>query len=249
MTRLTDKTALVTGGSRGIGAAIVKRLAAEGARVAFTYTQAEDKAQALASEIRNAGGEALAIRADSADTRSVEAAVEQTAKAFGGIHILVNNAGVIAFKSIDDHEGDLADVDRMLAVNLSGVSATVRAVTKHMGEGGRIVSIGSSLGERMGALSGLGDYAASKAAVASYTRGWAWDLGKKGITVNTVQPGPVATDMNPDNTDFAESMKGGLALGRYGHVDEIASAVAFLVSPEASYITGTTLNVDGGQNA
>jgi 3-oxoacyl-[acyl-carrier protein] reductase len=248
MSNLKDKVALVTGGSRGIGAAIVKRLAADGAAVAFTYLNAEEKAKLLVNEIENAGGRAVAIKADSADAKAAQEAVEKTVKSFGKLDILVNSAGVSAFKTIDNTDGDLQDVERLMAVNLTGVSATVRAATKYLPEGGRVISIGSTFADRL-AFAGFSDYAASKAAVAAYTRGWAWDLGKKGITVNTVQPGPTATDMNPDDTDFAKAVKANLALGRYGRSEEIAAVVAFLASPDASFITGSTLTVDGGQNA
>lgn len=248
MSKLKDKVALVTGGSRGIGAAIVKRLAADGAAVAFTYLNAEEKANLLVKEIENAGGRAVAIKADSADAKAAQDAVEKTVKSFGKLDILVNSAGVSTYKTIDNTDGDLQDVERLMAVNLTGVSASVRAATKYLPEGGRVISIGSTFADRL-AFAGFSDYAASKAAVAAYTRGWAWDLGKKGITVNTIQPGPTATDMNPDDTDFAKTVKANLALGRYGRSEEIAAAVAFLASPDASFITGSTLTVDGGQNA
>ncbi|MBL7858138.1 MAG: SDR family oxidoreductase [Cyclobacteriaceae bacterium] len=248
MSNLKNKVALVTGGSRGIGAAIVKRLAADGAAVAFTYLNAEDKANTLVKEIQSKGGKAVAIKADSADTKAAAAAVENTVKLLGRLDILVNSAGVTTFNTIDNHEGDLAEVERLMAVNLTGVSASVRAATKHLPEGGRVISIGSTFAERL-PYAGFADYAASKAAIAAYTRGWARDLGKKGITVNTVQPGPTATDMNPDNSDFSESIKAGLALGRYGKVEEIASVVSFLAGPDASFVTGSTVTVDGGQNA
>ncbi|MDJ1505819.1 SDR family NAD(P)-dependent oxidoreductase [Xanthocytophaga agilis] len=249
MSPLTNKVALVTGGSRGIGAAIVKRLAADGASVVFTYLNAEEKAVALVTEIEKKGGHALAIKADSGNPKSLELAVEETIKAYGQLDILVNSAGISVYSPVDTTETDPAELEKILAVNLSGVAAATRIASRYIGEGGRIISIGSTFASRLGGFSGFADYAATKAAVAAYTRGWAWDLGKKGITVNTVEPGPTATDMNPDNTDFAQSVKSGLALGRYGTVEEIAAAVAFLASPEASFITGSTLTVDGGQNA
>jgi 3-oxoacyl-[acyl-carrier protein] reductase len=244
----TTKVALVTGGSRGIGAAIVKRLAADGKKVAFTYLNAADKAIDLVNEIKKAGGEAFAIKADSGDVKSAEKVVEETVKQFGRLDILVNSAGVTTFSVVDNAGDDLTHVDRLFAVNLNGVAATVRAASKYIGEGGRIVSIGSTFADRL-ANAGFADYAASKAAVAAYTRGWAWDLGKKGITVNTVQPGPTDTDMNPDGTEFSDKIKTGLALGRYGKSEEIAAAVSFLTSDDASFVTGSTLTVDGGQNA
>lgn len=170
-------------------------------------------------------------------------------QAFGQLDILVNNAGVSAYSPIDSQEHNQSDVDRLHAVNLTGVAAATRAAAKYLSNGGRVISIGSTFGSRLGGFAGFADYAATKAAVAAYTRGWAWDLGKKGITVNTVEPGPTATDMNPDNTDFSAIVKNSLALGRYGTAGEIAAAVAFLASPEASFVTGSTLTVDGGQNA
>ena len=248
MSHLSDKVALVTGGSRGIGAAIVKRLAADGAYVAFTYVSASEKAKALVAEISQAGGKAIAIKADSGNVQEVENAVEETVRQLGKLDILVNSAGVSVFSQVDNAGGTLEAVEKLHAVNITGVAAAVRSATKYLGEGGRVINIGSSFADRI-AFSGFADYAASKAAVAAYSRGWAWDLGKKGITVNTVQPGPTATDMNPDNTDFSTVVKAGLALGRYAAPEEIAAVVAFIASPDASYITGSTIRVDGGQNS
>jgi len=248
MSKLSNKVALVTGGSRGIGAAIVKRLASDGATVAFTYVSAADKANALVTEVEKAGGKALAIKADSSDEKAIAAAVEQTVNTFGSLSILVNNAGVFLVQPVDSAEANAGEINRLFAINQTATFAAVRTAIKHLGEGGRIISIGSTINNRVG-MSGLADYAASKAAVAAYTKGWAWDLGKKGITVNNVQPGPIDTDMNPDNSDFATTMKAGLALGRYGKADEVAAAVSFLASPEASYITGISLDVDGGYSA
>lgn len=248
MTRLDQKVAFVTGGSRGIGAAIVKRLSAEGAHVAFTYVSAQEKAEALVQEIAHAGGKAIAIKADSGDSKAIATAIEKTVAQFGKLDILVNNAGVFVTGPAGSPDNDLEALDRQIDVNIRAVVAAVRTAAQHMGEGGRIISIGSVNGSRAG-FPGVAEYGGSKAAVAGYTRGWAWDLGKKGITVNTVQPGPVDTDMNPDNGDFAAMLKAGMPLGRYGKVEEVASAVAYLASPEAGFITGTTLNVDGGLNA
>ena len=246
--KLTDKVALVTGGSRGIGAAIAKHLAAEGAAVAITYVNGKQKADGVVAEIKEAGGNAIAIQADSGDPEAVRAAVEETARALKRLDILVNNAGVFVTGTVDDPSNEVSKFDRQFAVNVGGVAAAVRAAAKFIGDGGRIISVGSVLGSHV-PFPGLADYSATKAAVATYTKGWARDFGPKGITVNTVQPGPIDTDMNPADGDFAALVKATSPLGRYGRPEEVAAAVVFLASPEASYITGATLNVDGGQSA
>lgn len=243
---LDTKVALVQGGSRGIGAAIVRRLAKEGAQVAFTYVSSADTAEALAAEINDAGGKALALRADSADASAVQQAVEATVKAFGRLDILVNNAGALAVAPVA--EFDLADFDRILAVNVRSVFVASQAAARHMGQGGRIINIGSTNAERM-PFAGGAPYAMSKSALVGLTKGLARDLGPQGITVNNVQPGPVDTDMNPAAGDFAESLIALMAIGRYGHVEEIASFVAYLAGPEAGYITGASLTADGGFSA
>ncbi|KJK19483.1 MULTISPECIES: 3-oxoacyl-ACP reductase family protein [unclassified Pseudomonas] len=240
---LNGKVALIQGGSRGIGAAIVKRLAAEGASVAFTYANATAQADALQQSIIAAGGKALAIKADSADASAVQQAVASTVEAFGGLDILVNNAGVLAVGPLADFS--LEDFDRTLAVNVRSVFVATQAAARHMGQGGRIINIGSTNAERM-PFAGGGPYAMSKSALVGLTRGLARDLGPLGITINNVQPGPVDTDMNPAQGEFAESLMGLMAVGRYGHVDEIASFVAYLAGPEAAYITGASLSIDGG---
>ena len=240
---LDGKVALVQGGSRGIGAAIVRRLAREGARVAFTYVSSAGPAEQLAQEIIGNGGQALALRADSADAAAVQLAVDDTAKAFGGLDILVNNAGVLTVAPIA--EFDLVDFDRMLAINVRAVFVASQEAARHMKEGGRIINIGSTNAERM-PFAGGAPYAMSKSALVGLTRGMARDLGPQGITVNNVQPGPVDTDMNPASGEFAESLIPLMAIGRYGQVDEIASFVAYLAGPEAGYITGASLTADGG---
>jgi 3-oxoacyl-[acyl-carrier protein] reductase len=240
---LDGKVALVQGGSRGIGAAIVRRLARDGARVAFTYVSSAGPAEQLAQEIIGNGGQALALRADSADAAAVQLAVDDTAKVFGGLDILVNNAGVLTVAPIA--EFDLGDFDRMLAVNVRSVFVASQAAVRYMGQGGRIINIGSTNAERM-PFAGGAPYAMSKSALVGLTRGMARDLGPQGITVNNVQPGPVDTDMNPASGEFADSLIPLMAVGRYGQVDEIASFVAYLAGPEAGYITGASLTADGG---
>ncbi|MFV3283838.1 3-oxoacyl-ACP reductase family protein [Pseudomonas sp. NY15356] len=240
---LDGKVALVQGGSRGIGAAIVRRLAKEGAKVAFTYVSSAGPAEALANEINTQGGHALALRADSADATAVQQAVESTVEAFGRLDILVNNAGVLAVAPVT--EFDLADFDRLLAVNVRSVFVASQAAARHMGQGGRIITIGSTNAERM-PFAGGAPYAMSKSALVGLTRGMARDLGPRGITVNNVQPGPVDTDMNPATGDFADSLIPLMAIGRYGQAEEIASFVAYLAGPEAGYITGASLTADGG---
>lgn len=243
--RLQNKIALVTGGSRGIGAAIARRFAKEGCHVAISFAASKDKALALVKEIEKEGVRALALQADQADPAQVEALVRKAGEHFGRIDILVNNAGIFAGGAIHDPNLDIKEVSRLFDVNVGGVFAATRAAIPFMKEGGRIIIIGSINGERL-TMAGGADYAATKAALVGYTHGWARDLGPKNITVNLVQPGPIETDMNPDNTEFAELIKKGVALGRYGKPEEIASAVTFLASQDASYITGATLTVDGG---
>jgi 3-oxoacyl-[acyl-carrier protein] reductase len=245
---LRGKTALVTGGSRGIGAAIVRRLARDGADVAFSYAASPERAQQVVREVEAMGRRALAVQADQAQSEQVRALVQQAHAHFGRLDILVNSAGVFVTGKVDDAAADLAAFDRQLDVNTRGVATAVRAAAGLLSEGGRIVSIGTTGADRI-AFAGAADYVASKAAVAAYTRGWARDLGPRNITVNLIQPGAINTEMNPETGAFADTLKGMAALGRYGQPDDIAAAVAFLAGPDAAYITGTTLNVDGGQNA
>ncbi len=246
MTNLTDKVALVTGGSRGIGAAIAKRLAADGASVAITYTKGADAAKAVVQEIEGAGGKALAIQADAADAGAVTAAVEKAVASFGRLDILVNNAGTAIPKAFE--EATLEEMDRVFGINVRGTLVATQAALKHMRDGGRIIMIGSCVGERM-MTPGLAVYAATKGAIKMFTQGLAREVGDRGITVNNIQPGPIDTDLNPAAGDWATPQIANTALKRYGHVGDIAAMVAFVAGPEASYITGANLTVDGGTNA
>ena len=240
---LAGKVALVTGGSRGLGAAIAKRLATDGAAVALTFTSSPQKADEVVRVIDSAGGRALAIRADSADVEAVKNAVAQTVKAFGGLDILVNNAGVAALAPIDEFK--LEDFDRLIAVNVRGVFVAVQEAVRHMKEGGRIINIGS-INSDFVPFTGGSVYALTKAALAGFTRGLARDLGARGITVNNIQPGPVDTDMNPADGPFAAQLNTMIAVQRYGRAEEIAAMVSYLAGPEAAYITGASLKIDGG---
>lgn len=245
---LKGKVALVTGGSRGMGAAIARALAEGGADVAVSYVASREKAEAVARDLEAKGVRAAAFAADQADPAQVEALVKAVVERFGRLDILVNNAGIGIMGVTGDPGNDLAGFQRQFAVNVGGVAAGVRAAATVMGMGGRIITIGSCVAARV-PFSGLADYAATKGAVAAYTKGWARDLGPKGITVNVVQPGPIDTDMNPAGSDFAKTQAPLTALGRYGKPEEVAAAVAFLASPAASYITGSALTVDGGFSA
>ncbi|MFK0333316.1 3-oxoacyl-ACP reductase family protein [Rhizobium sp. NPDC090275] len=239
---LTDKVALVTGGSRGIGAAIVRRLAQDGAAVAFTYASSDDRAKALTAEIEAKGGKALAIKADSADPEAVRNAVATTISRFGALDILVNNAGILMLAPLDEFA--LEDFDRMFAVNVRAVFVGTQAAARHMQAGGRIINIGSVVADRSG-FPTSSVYSMTKGAIASMTRGLARDLGPRGITVNTIQPGPTATDMTgaPGTEEHLAPL---MALGRMGEDSEIASLASYLASPEASFVTGSALTIDGG---
>jgi 3-oxoacyl-[acyl-carrier protein] reductase len=243
---LEGKIALVTGGSRGIGAAIAKRLAADGANVAITYTKGADAAASVVKEIERGGGKAIAIQADATDAGAVEAAVEKTVTTFGRLDVLVNNAGTAIPKTFE--EATLEELDRVINTNLRGVFVATQAALKHMKRGGRIIMIGSSVGERV-LVPGLVPYSATKGAVKMFTQGLSREVGSRGITVNNVQPGPIDTELNPATGDWAVPQKAATALDRYGKVDEIAAMVAFVAGPESSYITGANLTVDGGMNA
>ena len=246
MANLAKKVALVTGGSRGIGAAIAKRLAADGASVAITYAKGRSAASEVVQAIEQAGGRAIAIQADAEDPRAVTQAVSQTVAAFGGLDILVNNAGTAIPKPFE--ETTLEEIDHVIGINLRGLFAATQAALKHLVSGGRIITIGSCVGERM-LTPGLVAYSATKGAVKMFAQGLSREVGKRGITVNNIQPGPIDTDLNPASGDWAVPQKAVTALDRYGTVEEVAALVAFVASPESSYITGTNLTVDGGTNA
>jgi 3-oxoacyl-[acyl-carrier protein] reductase len=246
MSKLTNKVALVTGGSRGIGAAIAKRLAADGASVAITYAKDASAASAVVKAIELGGGKAVAIQADAADAEAVKRAVEKTVATFGRLDVLVNNAGTAIPKTFV--ETTLEEMDRVIDINLRGTLAATQAALRYLNKGGRIITIGSAVGERAVAP-GLVAYAATKGAVKMFTQSLSRELGSRGITVNNVQPGPIDTDLNPASGEWAVPQKAATALDRYGHVDDIAAMVAFVAGPESSYITGANLTVDGGMNA
>jgi 3-oxoacyl-[acyl-carrier protein] reductase len=244
--KLEGKIALVTGGSRGIGAAIAKRLAADGASVAITYTKGADAAASVVKEIEKSGGRSLAIQADATDAKAVTAAVEKTVATLGRLDLLVNNAGTAIPKKFE--ETTLEELDRLIDINIRGTFVTTQAALKHMNNGGRIIMIGSCVGERS-MTPGLVPYSATKGAVKMFTQGLSREVGSRGITVNNIQPGPIDTELNPAAGDWATPQKAATALDRYGSVDEVAALVAFVAGPEASYITGANLTIDGGTNA
>ncbi len=244
--QLAGKSALVTGASRGIGAAIAKRLASDGAKVAITYTKGADAAARVVNAIESAGGKAIAIQADATEPKAVAAAIEKTLSAFGGLDILVNNAGTAVAKKFEDTT--IEELDQMIQLNLRGVFVTTQAALKHLRKNGRVINIGSCVGERM-MTPGLTAYSATKGAVKMFTQGLAREVGERGITVNNIQPGPIDTDLNPAAGDWAVPQKANTALNRFGTVDEVAALVAFVAGPDASYITGANLTVDGGTNA
>lgn len=246
MTRLEGKRALVTGGSRGIGAAIARRLAAEGADVAITYAASAAAAAKVVNDLEQQGRRTLAIAADNRDAEAIEAAVEQTARALGGIDILVNNAGIFIAAPVDSLT--LEDFDATIAVNLRAAFVAVRAVLPHMGEGGRIIAIGSNLAIQA-PHEGLAAYSASKAGIAMMCQALARDLAPRGITVNTVHPGSTDTDMNPAAGAHAADQVARTAHKRFATPDDIAAAVAYLASREAGAVTGTAILIDNGANA
>jgi 3-oxoacyl-[acyl-carrier protein] reductase len=243
---LAGKRALVTGASRGIGAGIAKALAAAGADVAITFENSAERAAEVVKAIEASGRRGVAIKADSAKVDAVQASIAETVAKLGGLDILVNNAGILRVGDLRDIS--LADIDALLDVNVRGPIVASKAALAHLGKGGRIINIGSYFADRVPA-SVLGIYSASKSALSAFTKGLARELASKGVTVNLVQPGSINTDMNPEQGPYANALRGFIATGEYGSVDDIASAVAFLASSKAQYITGSTLTVDGGANA
>lgn len=246
MKRLENKIALVTGGSRGMGAAIVKRLAAEGATVVFTYVKGAALATALVEELTAKGQQASAVAADSADAKAVVAAVDHTVNTHGRIDILVNNAGTAVMKPFAEYT--LEDYDHTMAVNTRAVFVGTQAALNHMSSGGRVITIGSCMADRViGPYGTL--YSMSKSALISFNKGLARDLGNRGITTNLVQPGPVDTDMNPADGPHADFQRQHIALGHYGKATDVADLVSFLAGPESGYINGSALTIDGGLNS
>ncbi|HWY99461.1 MAG TPA: SDR family oxidoreductase [Edaphobacter sp.] len=246
MSKLAKKVALVTGGSRGIGAAIAKRLAADGASVAITYAKDANAASAVVKAIESSGGKALAIQADAADAKAINAAIEKTVASLGRLDVLVNNAGTAIPKPFE--QTTLEEIDHMINLNFRGVMVATQVALKHMNDNGRVIMIGSCVGERM-MTPGLAAYSATKGAVKMFTQGLSREVGSRGITVNNVQPGPIDTDLNPAAGEWAAPQIAVTALKRYGTVDEVAALVSFVAGPESSYITGANLTVDGGTNA
>jgi 3-oxoacyl-[acyl-carrier protein] reductase len=244
--KLEGKTALVTGGSRGIGAAIAKRLAADGAKVAITFAKGADAAATVVKAIESAGGTAIAIQADATNPKAVQAAVEKTVSVLGKLDVLVNNAGTGIPKKFE--EATLEELDQVINLNIRGVFVATQAALKQMNNNGRIISIGSCVGERV-MSPGLVAYSATKSAIRMFTQGLSREVGDRGITVNNIQPGPIDTDLNPASGDWATPQKAMTALNRYGKVEEVAALVAFVASREAAYITGANLTIDGGTNA
>lgn len=233
----------MTGGSRGIGAEIVRRLAFDGATVAFTYGASAEEADKLVAEVGNGGGAALAIQADSSDAGQVAASVDRAAAELGGLDVLVNNAGVAHAEDVASFP--LEQFDRLVAINVRAVFVAAQRAVAHLPSGGRIINIGSINADRL-PVRGLAVYGMTKAAVAGLTRGLARDLGPRGITVNNVQPGPIATDMNPADGEFAEAAKRVTVLGRYGTTSDIAGVVSYLAGTASGFVTGANWNVDGG---
>jgi 3-oxoacyl-[acyl-carrier protein] reductase len=245
---LNGKVALVTGGSRGIGAATALRLAEDGADVAISYHASPDRADAVVEQLKAKGVRAEAFHADQGEAGQAAGLIREVVDTFGRLDILVNNAAITVRATVDDASIDVAELDRQHAVNFTGPVAGIREATKHMGQGGRIISIGSGVGTRVG-TAGMTDYAATKSALAGYTRGAARDLGPRGITVNIIQAGLVDTEGNPADTEWAPAAAATTALGRYARPEEIAAGIAFLARPDSTYMTGSIIDLDGGYSA
>ncbi|MFV1851514.1 MAG: 3-oxoacyl-ACP reductase family protein [Thalassospira sp.] len=246
MQNLAGKVAFVTGGSRGIGAAIVKRLARDGAAVAFTYVQSDEKAQAIVRDVEAGGGKAVAIKADNRDEADIVNALGEAANAYGKVDILVNNAGIFDAAPIDDLTIDRFDAT--MDINVRAVFVAVKAVLRHMPEGGRIITIGSNLAHKV-PWPGISLYAMSKAALIGFTRGLARDLGGRGITANIIHPGSTNTDMNPADGQMSDAQRGLMSIPHYSHPDDTAGLIAWLAGPEAKVVTGAEFTVDSGINA
>lgn len=246
MAGLTGKVALVTGGSRGMGAAIANRLARDGAAVALTYLNSETTARAVVAEITDSGGRGLAIAADSAKPEEIKAAIDQTVSEFGKIDILVNNAGVFDVQPIEAIT--LEDYQRTMDINVRAVFVASQAAAAQMSEGGRIISIGSNLAQRA-PMPGLSLYSLSKAALIGFTKGLARDLGPRGVTVNVVHPGSTNTDMNPADGEYSDAQRGMMCIPRYAEPGDVAGLVAWLASAESRCVTGAEFTIDGGTNA
>ncbi|MDN3516581.1 3-oxoacyl-ACP reductase family protein [Aquisalimonas lutea] len=246
MSSLTGKVALVTGGSRGMGAAIARSLAAEGARVALTYVQSEDKARSVVAQIEQAGGEALAIRADNQDPAAVASAVDAAREAFGPLDVLVNNAGIFDAGPFD--EFSVADFDRTMNINVRAAFVATQRAAVDMPEEGRVITIGSNLATHV-PYPGISLYSLSKAALIGFSRALARELGSRGIRVNVIHPGSTDTDMNPANGELADAQRGTMAIPSYGDPNDVASLVTWLAGPNARSVTGAEVTIDGGTNA
>jgi 3-oxoacyl-[acyl-carrier protein] reductase len=244
---LTGKVALVTGGSRGIGAATALQLSSEGATVVISYSNSEDRAKEVIAKIEASGGKGVALKADQANSLEVKGLIGDVVKRFGKLDILVNNAGVFETGTVAETT-DTSGFERQQRINYEAVVTAIREASKVMGDGGRIISVSSALALRS-TWPGLADYSATKRAVEGYTKGAARDLGPKGITVNAIAAGSTNTEMNPDSSPFAEAQAAATALGRFGRAEEIAAVVAFIASPAASFVTGSIIPVDGGYSA